>query len=218
MSKLGAEVYSSIERVNEFKTVTREINDFIENIQTIAEQTNLLALNAAIEAARAGEAGKGFAVVADEIRKLADQSNQTARDASSKIGNIHKLVDEVISDSNESMKDVDNIVREIAQIPEVFEEIEDSFKNVNGSVKSVLDYLQNQTELITDISSDSSNMSNHFKDLQNDVKLLVETIEKNTAMLEKLQPSTRNLMNLSNELKEKLEQFKFEKDETKEKN
>jgi methyl-accepting chemotaxis protein len=212
MSGLGKEVHSSIKRVAEFKMVTNEINAFIQNIQSIAEQTNLLALNAAIEAARAGNAGKGFAVVADEIRKLADQSNQTAGDAALKIGNIHKLVDEIVSNSDKSLKGVENIVREISEIPKAFEEITSSFRKVNDSVISMTDFMQQQTEMITEISTDSTTMGNHFKDLQKNVETLVDTIEENTDMLEKLQPSTKSLMKLSNELKEKLNQFTFESD------
>nr|WP_278007111.1 methyl-accepting chemotaxis protein [Thermanaerovibrio acidaminovorans] len=73
-----------------------EITSFVDTISRIADQTNLLALNAAIEAARAGEAGKGFAVVAEEVRKLAEESNQASRSIGNLIGSLRDKVDQAV--------------------------------------------------------------------------------------------------------------------------
>ncbi len=209
ITQIGEQVHSNIERVNQFKEVTNQTNVFIERIQQIAEQTNLLALNAAIEAARAGEAGKGFAVVSDEIRKLADQSNQTAKDASAQIGNIAKLVDEVLNDSDKSMTDVDGVVKDIEKIPVIFEEISESYEKVNQSIEQTLTHIRTQSDLIDNISHDSEEMGHKFHHLSVNVDDIVNSVEENTSMIEQLEPSSQKLLELSEILKKKLSMFKF---------
>src|SRR6056297_2798036 len=214
ITQIGEQVHSNIERVNQFKEVTNQTNVFIERIQQIAEQTNLLALNAAIEAARAGEAGKGFAVVSDEIRKLADQSNQTAKDASVQIGNIAKLVDELLIDSDQSLNDVDGVVKDIEKIPAIFEEISESYEKVNHSIEQTLSHIRTQSELIDNISHDSQEMGHKFEQLSANVDTIVNSVEDNTTMIEELEPSSKKLLALSETLKKKLSMFKFSKEET----
>ena len=209
ITRIGEQVHSNIERVNQFKEVTKQTNGFIERIQQISEQTNLLALNAAIEAARAGEAGKGFAVVSDEIRKLADQSNQTAKDASVQIGNIAKLVDEVLEDSDKSLKDVDGVVKDIEKIPTIFEEISDSYGRVNHSIEQSLTHIRTQSDLIDHIAKESEEMGHTFEQLSENVDTIVDSVENNTKMIEELEPSTNKLLELSETLKERLSMFKF---------
>src|SRR6056297_1295453 len=214
ITQIGEQVHSNIERVNQFKEVTNQTNVFIERIQQIAEQTNLLALNAAIEAARAGEAGKGFAVVSDEIRKLADQSNQTAKDASVQIGNIAKLVDELLIDSDQSLNDVDGVVKDIEKIPVIFEEISESYEKVNQSIEQTLSHIRTQSDLIDNISHDSDEMGHKFEQLSENVDTIVNSVEDNTTMIEELEPSSKKLLELSETLKKKLSMFKFSKEET----
>jgi len=92
---VGDRVRASADRVRYLDEVSDRIGGFIERITRLARQTNLLALNAAIEAARAGEQGKGFAVVADEVRKLAGESERAAREIQSTVGDVRAHMGEV---------------------------------------------------------------------------------------------------------------------------
>jgi methyl-accepting chemotaxis protein len=116
-------VEESGKQVNQLDEASERITDFVETIQSIASQTNLLALNAAIEAARAGEHGRGFAVVADEVRKLADASAQAADEVSRTVRQVRKEIQHVVTIMGRGTTTVRGVERVSEGAESAFEEI-----------------------------------------------------------------------------------------------
>ncbi|MED1588398.1 methyl-accepting chemotaxis protein [Bacillus pacificus] len=138
MNLIQESVKDSCDIVNSLGDKSNEISQIVSLITSIAEQTNLLALNASIEAARAGENGKGFAVVADEVRKLAEESAKAG-------GDIRKLVDEILTQTSNSVKSI-NKGTDI---------VEDGRKTVNetgAAFKDIVNYVHNITLQSEDVN------------------------------------------------------------------
>jgi methyl-accepting chemotaxis protein len=106
MSRIKNAVETTAERVGELGAKSEQIGAIVETIDDIAEQTNLLALNAAIEAARAGEQGKGFAVVADEVRKLAERSSRATKEIADLIAEVQSETDRAVEAMNLGAREV----------------------------------------------------------------------------------------------------------------
>ena len=133
-SQIALDTSSASTSVNQLKEVTSGINDFVNIIKGISDQTNLLALNAAIEAARAGEHGRGFAVVADEVRTLAQRSS----DASNEISNLIEKVNEQMGDVISGIHHVGEKSADISASTSAIEETANSIVSVSQKMFSVI--------------------------------------------------------------------------------
>lgn len=142
----------------------KDIQQTVQFMADIAEQTNLLALNAAIEAARAGEAGKGFAVVADEVRKLADQSRHYASVISAIVGDVVEGTNNVTKGMNESQSQVEKGMNQVQTTAIVFEAIVENTENVNENV----DQAYHLAFTITKRVEELKNLVNEMMDVSNE--------------------------------------------------
>jgi len=127
---LVSEITEATETINQLNTESENIGVVLEVISKIAEQTNLLALNAAIEAARAGEQGRGFAVVADEVRSLASRSQESA-------AQIHEMVESLQSGANQAVTAMDTASKQAETCSEQFEETAEALAMISGNVGSI---------------------------------------------------------------------------------
>ncbi len=151
MEKIGSKTEEAVESVARLDQGSRQIGDIIEVINQIADQTNLLALNAAIEAARAGEHGKGFAVVADEVRKLAEQAKSSTNEISEIIKMLSSAIEstiDAVQDSGEQVNDGINLAREAGEVLREIETTTSQTVNAVGSLLALTDKLEDGSRAV----------------------------------------------------------------------
>ena len=138
MNEIQQDSNQAAQKVHALGEKSRQIGQIVDVITGIAGQTNLLALNAAIEAARAGEQGRGFAVVADEVRKLAEQSETAAREIAGIIQAIQAETIETVEAIDKSGREISSGVTVVATSGTAFKEIHDAIKNVREEVVRIV--------------------------------------------------------------------------------
>jgi len=180
--------------LNELKTASQEISNIVSIIVDIAEQTNLLALNAAIEAARAGEAGRGFAVVADEVRKLAEKTGTSTQEISSMVGSIQDNVQDVVDIVHSGINEVESSSQSITEVGENFELVVNQMESAANTVEPILTIIEQQSEAINNITATVTNVS--------------VASEDNKVIVEEVNAFSEKLAELSHDLQNKISHFK----------
>lgn len=152
MSVLQQESANTAASMSRLEERSSEITSIVQVISDIASQTNLLALNAAIEAARAGEQGRGFAVVADEVRKLAEMTANSTKNIAELIGKIQEETKEALANSEKGIQSIREGLYSSREASEKMDGIVAAFQEVSAEVKSVMETIQDQKKFSDDIA------------------------------------------------------------------
>ena len=209
MNNIETTVSRSAQVVIKLGESSKEIGQIVETISGIAGQTNLLALNAAIEAARAGEQGKGFAVVAEEVRKLAEQSQEAAERIAALIGGIQTDTQAAVVAMNEGTNEVQVGTEVVFTAGKSFENILDMVDNVNKQSKEIAITMEEMANGTQQIVTSVESIDTSCNKMADETEMVSASTQEQSAAMEQIASASRSLAGLAQELNEASAKFKL---------
>lgn len=214
MNTIKETVFRSAGHIKKLGEHSQHIGEIVEIIDDIAEQTNLLALNAAIEAARAGEHGKGFAVVADEVRKLAERSGKATKEITSLITTIQKLTGQAVDDmglgtkeveagselADEAGKALNEILSTIVSVKQQVNFITKATQNVSASSTKIVTATQHVAEISDNNSAATEEMAASSSQVAKTVMTISNNLEQTTAVTRQVDASIDQMRSIAKDI------------------
>ncbi len=195
MDKIRGQIQETAKRIKRLGESSQEIGDIVSLINDIADQTNILSLNAAIQASMAGDAGKGFAVVADEVQRLAERSGAAAKQ-------ISALVKTIQSDTNEAVSSMEQTTAEVVQGTRLAQDAGVSLGEIEGVSKSLAEIIENISDAARQQAASAGRISNTMKSIQ---EITSQTTEGTRSTV----IAVGNLADMTNELRSSVTGFKL---------
>ncbi|SFN09551.1 methyl-accepting chemotaxis protein [Formivibrio citricus] len=186
INQIAATVHDAAERIHELEQHSAQISNVVAVIKEVADQTNLLALNAAIEAARAGEQGRGFAVVADEVRKLAERTASSTQE-------IARTIETMRASASDAVRSMEGAVAEVNQGVERAQEANDSIRRIGEGSRSAVGMVEEITTAIREQGTATNNIA-----IQ--VEKIAQMSEESSAAAEESARAARDLDRLAKEM------------------
>jgi methyl-accepting chemotaxis protein len=200
MKRIAGVVNKSAETVKELGKSSDQIGEIIGVIDDIADQTNLLALNAAIEAARAGEQGRGFAVVADEVRKLAERTTKATKE-------IAGMIKKIQSDTSGAVQSMEEGTNEVERGIELADKAGSSLKEIVGVSQKV-------TDMVTQIAAASEEQSSASEQISKNVEAISKVTGETAQGTQQIARAAEDLNRLTENLQKLIGDFKVGRGES----
>jgi len=195
---------SKLNSVNELiRSISSQSGNLLETngvISEIASQTNLLAMNAAIEAAHAGDAGRGFAVVADEIRKLAERASEQSKESARVLKSITESIAKMVSSSNDAEIAFEDVLSLIRTITPLEEEIKSSMREQRSGSEQVLEALGGINVITSEVRSGASEMNNGAKHILVEMKNLLQISQEIHHSMDEISAGTQDINQAVNQI------------------
>jgi len=190
IQELSGEVYSASKVLEQLSEDTTNIGSVLDVIRGIAEQTNLLALNAAIEAARAGEQGRGFAVVADEVRTLAQRTQESTREIEEIIDRLQSGASKAVHSIERGRNQADQTVEQASKAGQALEEISEAVANIQGKNHLISESAIEQASLASEVNATLEQMTS----TAGSTATLSQQLENSNSELLRLEQSLKSLV------------------------
>ena len=195
MRKIADTVRKTSSSIEELGKQSKQISNIVKVIEEIADQTNLLALNAAIEAARAGEQGRGFAVVADEVRKLAERTSKATHEVTGMIDSIQDASKSAVEGMNATVTQVDGGVLLARQAGDAINLIQEESVQVLGTISDISSALEEQSKASNEIAVN--------------IEKVAQMSERNSAAAEQTASEAMRLEGLADDMRATVNRFKI---------
>ncbi|GAB3694014.1 chemotaxis signal transducer protein Htr4 [Halorubrum pallidum] len=198
---------SAAETISRLEAEMEEVDEIVETISEIADQTNLLALNASIEAARAGEAGSGFAVVAEEVKSLAEETQESAAEVEALIDELRERTDATVAEMTAIREGIDDGVETVEQAEDALNEVAERVAAADDGVQEISGAMDAQASSVSEVTGAVDDLAGVSQQTTAEATTVASTAEEQAATLGEVSAQARDLTERARDLRRMTQGF-----------